>query len=287
LAEGERRGRLRRALPHGDRLRLGVIALGVVAATTLALALADSGDAPTGPSVAADGRSPRVPAGDRVRVLVDLRRPSLGERMASEELDPAAQRAHVASLRGEAEALLSALRAKEVETVRPVLYARAWSGFAVTLASEDLPAVQALGLRSEPVRRFYGAASAIRPSATRVQARRGGGRGAPQIALLDSGVDRRALRGRAVAGYDAVGGDRDPSPRGREVHGTAMAGVLADALPGGERFASIRVAGRQRDAEGAPELEVGTTDQLLLGLERTVDPDFDGAVDDQIGRAHV
>lgn len=285
-----------------DRLRLALIVLAVLALTTAALVVLDEDELPAGPSVAADGRSPRVPAADRVRVLVDLKRPSLGERMASEELDPPAQRAHVASLRSEAEALLSALRAKDVETVRPVLYARAWSGFAVTLATEDLPEVQALGLRSEPVRRFYGATSAIRPAArsgarTVERAAGGGGArpvaqatrrgGAPQVALLDSGVDRRALRGRAVAGYDAVGGDRDPSPRGREVHGTAMAGVLAAELPRGERFVAIRVAGRQRDAEGAPELEVGTTDQLLLGLERTVDPDFDGAVDDRVPIALV
>jgi hypothetical protein len=230
-----------------------------------------------------------VPAAERVRVLVDLRRPSLGDRMATEQLDPAAQRAHVASLASEAEALLSALRAKEVETRRPVLYGRAWSGFAVTLATDDLPAVQALGLRSEPVRRFYGATISALPAAgaVRVQ-KRARGRAAPAVALLDSGVDRRAARGRVVRVYDAVDRDRDPSPRGsRERHGTAMAGVLAAELPEGERFAAIRVAGRQRDTEGGPELEVGTTDQLLAGMERAVDPDGDGDVEDRIPIALV
>ena len=286
LGRAVKGGPLARAL-GGDRLRLAALALAVVGAAALALVLADAGGETAGPPVAADGRSPRVPAAGRVRVLVDLRRPSLGERLGSEGLDPAAQRAHVASLRSEGEALLSALRAKDVETVRPVLYARAWSGFAVTLASADLPAVQALGLRSEPVRRFYGATESVRPAARRLQRRTGGAGGAPTVALLDSGVDRSAARGRVVPVWDAVGGDRDPSPRQREVHGTAIAAVLAAELPRGERFASVRVAGRQRDAEGAPELEVGTTDQLLAGLERAVDPDFDGAVDDAIPIALV
>ena len=276
-------------MPEGDRLRLALIALAVLGVAALVLAVASEEEAPAGPSVAADGRSPRVPAANRLRVLVDLKRPSLGERMATEKLDPAGQRAHVASLRGEAESLLSALRAKEVETVRPVIYARAWSGFAVTLETDDLPEVQGLGLRSEPVRRFYGATTSTRPAARLAQARVGRrGRGAPSVALLDSGVDRRAAGGRAVPVYDAVDGDRDPSPNGgREVHGTAMAGVLAAELARGQRFGSIRVAGRQRDAEGGPELEVGTSDQLLLGLERAVDPDFDGAVDDGIPIALV
>jgi hypothetical protein len=66
-----------------------------------------------------------------------------------------------------------------------------------------------------------------------------------------------------------------------------VAGVLAADLPRGERFASIRVAGRQRDAEGGPELEVGTSDQLLGGLERAVDPDGDGDVEDRIPIALV
>ncbi|HEX8053846.1 MAG TPA: S8/S53 family peptidase, partial [Thermoleophilaceae bacterium] len=264
---------------------------GVAAIAALALAGCGDGSTPLRDSVAFDGRSPRVPAAARVRVLVELRRPSLGDRMATEQLDPAAQRAHVASLASEAEALLSALRAKDVETRRPVLYGRAWSGFAVTLSTNDLPAVQALGLRSEPVRRFYGATSAVTPAAgaVRVQ-RRARGRAAPTVALLDSGVSPRArpLRERVVAGYDAVDRDRDPAPRGsRERHGTAMASVLAAELPAGERFASIRVAGRQRDTEGGPELEVGTTDQVLAGLERTVDPDGDGDVEDRIPIALV
>ena len=226
-------------------------------------------------------------------MLVDLRRPSLGERMRTEQLDPPAQRAHVASLASEAEALLSALRAKDVETRRPVIYGRAWSGFAVTLATNDLPAVQALGLRSEPVRRFYGATSTAsgegEAAATRVQQPiRTRSSSGPLIALLDSGIDARVADDRVLPVYDAVDRDRKPAPEGRgERHGTAMAGVLAAELPKGQRFASIRVAGRQRDAKGAPELEVGTSDQLLAGLERAVDPDGNGDVADRFPIALV
>lgn len=285
------------AEPTAEAEGRGILPLRPDQAAAIAIALVlgftfltrDDDPPPVGASVAADGRSPRVPAANRVRVLVDLKRPSLGDRMATERLDPAAQRAHVASLESEAEALLSALRAKEVETVRPVLYSRAWSGFAVTLATGDLPAVQGLGLRSEPVRRFFGAVGELRAAAGPVRVAAGGSSAAPQVALLDSGVERSGpLRDRVVPVYDAVDRDRDPSPRGRrERHGTAMAGVLAAELPRGERFASIRVAGRQRDAEGAPELEVGTTDQLLAGMERAVDPDGDGDSEDRIPIALV
>lgn len=289
-------------------MRRGGARTGAALAGFAALALwgAGCGDDPSptgGDSVAFDGRSPRVPPGTRIRVLVELRRPSLGDRMKRERLDAPAQRAHVTSLEMEANALLSALRAKDVETGSPVLYARAWAGFAVTLDPQDLPAVQALGLRAEPVRRFYGAmaegardggaARAAPPprsrrAAARVQRRLDGPR-PPALALLDSGVARRLpeLRGRVVAGFDAVDRDGDPSPRGRrERHGTAMAGVLVDELPRGERLVSVRVAARQT-LEGAAEAEAATSDQLLAGLERTVDPDGDGAVGDHIPIALV
>jgi minor extracellular serine protease Vpr len=269
------------------------------ALTAVAVLAAGCGDEPSptrGESVAFDARSPRVPPGSRIRVLVELRRPSLGDRMGGERLDAGAQRAYVASLESEANALLSALRAKDVETGRPVLYTRAWAGFAVTLDPRDLPAVQALGLRAEPVRWFYGAlagsgapagggSTAAAPVPRRAAARGDG----PALALLDSGVARRLpeLRGRVVPGFDAVDHDGDPSPRSRlEQHGTAVAGVLAAALPRGERFLAVRVAGRQ-GVEGAPEVEAAASDQLLTGLERTVDPDHDGSVDDHIPIALV
>ena len=106
------------------------------------------------------------------------------------------------------------------------------------------------------------------------------------VALLDSGVDARHpwLAGRVARGYDAVDRDTDPAPgtdralRGRrERSGTALAGLLAAS---GERVRPIRVAGLQAAAGAAGPEELATTDRLLAGLERAVDPDGDGACDD-------
>ena len=104
------------------------------------------------------------------------------------------------------------------------------------------------------------------------------------IAVLDTGADVRAaaLRGRAAPGFDALERDANPTPGsdprapGRsETTGTALAGLVAAA---GERVLSVRVAGH---GAAGPEIH-GTTDALLLGLERAVDPDGDGATDDAV-----
>jgi hypothetical protein len=229
-----------------------------------------------------DGRSPLEPAAKRMRVLVQLHRPSLATRMRARKLDGAAQRAYVASLGGEVRALESALEAKGVRLGRPLLLARVWNGFAATVDAGDLPKLRALGLRAEPVRRLYGAAGSGGPEGS--SAGKGGG-GVGAVALLDSGVDVRApgLRGRVVRGYDALGGRAGPGQ-----HGTRVAQVLAQALgPSGGKIVSIRIAGLQRDRRTGSRVEFGTTDQLLAGLERTVDPNGDGDTGDHIPVALV
>jgi hypothetical protein len=223
-----------------------------------------------------------------MRILVQLRRPSLATQVRTRRLGPAAQRAYVASLGDEAGALQSALEAKGVRLRRPVLLARVWNGFAATVDANDLPQLRALGLRAEPVRRFYGAAAATSAAGSTTAAHAPAAAeapGSPSVALLDSGVDVRAsgLAGRVVRGYDAVGGRAQP---GR--HGTEVAQVLARALgPGGGRIVSLRVAGLQRDRRSGGKVELGTTDQLLAGLERTVDPDGNGDTSDHIPVALV
>src|SRR3954451_13972956 len=132
-------------------------------------------------------RSPQVVAGTSARVLVALRRPSLAELDAKQKQSPARQRAYVRSLHREARALMSALEAKGVRFGNPLLFARVWSGFVATIATKDLPAVQTLGLRVEPVARFYPAqvlskdAPAVRPLPTTADRR-----GIGPIAILDA-----------------------------------------------------------------------------------------------------
>jgi hypothetical protein len=272
--------------------------LGAAAAVALsAAALAGCGgsDGPAGTgagSLPFDARSPLEPQGKRVRVLVRFYRPSLAEAMKGKTWSPDRQRAYVASLRDEAVSTQSSLRAKDVKLGRPVNYARVWNGFAATVPATDLPDLRATGLRSEPVRRFYGATSSAaggeaEPAQLDIEPRSG----TASVALLDTGVDRK--RGRLAAlverGRDAVGHDGDSSPGGRdERHGSQIAEVLAGALGSdGGKILSIRVAGLRRDPETGGTVEYGTTDELIEGLERTVDPDGDGAVDDGVPVALV
>jgi hypothetical protein len=268
------------------------ILLAVLAAVALGACGETKGGAGTGAgSLPLDARSPLEPQGKRMRVLVQFHRPSLSDVMKTQSYSPSRQRAYVASLRDEAVATQSSLRAKGIKLGRPVLYARVWNGFSATIAARDLPKLRALGLRSEPVRRFFGATAAATASVTTPEKAPGsltpgGGRsGKVAVALLDTGVDRRTpgLEGRIERGRDAVGHDADPSPGGAaERHGSEIAAVLAGSLGGfGGRILSVRVAGLQRDAQTGGRLEYGTTDALIEGLERAVDPNGDGAVDDR------
>ncbi len=227
-----------------------------------------------------------MPSRDTTRVLVELQRPGLGDRVAASHLDPAAQRAYVSSLNGEVGALLGALRAKGVRLDGVVQYARVWHGFAATVRTVDMPKVQALGLRVEPVRRFYGALSTGRRASGEPVRSNGdppAKSGTPTVALLDSGVDSRApgLRGRVANGPDLSGGGRG------DHHGTVVASVLARSLPHSQRVLSIRIAHREGDSGGRSPTESTTTDRLLAGLEHAVDPNGDGDASDAIPIALV
>ena len=61
-----------------------------------------------------------------------------------------------------------------------------------------------------------------------------------------------------------------------------MAAVLAASLPPRERILSIRVARRVSDPSGGSATESATTDQVLAGLERAVDPGGDGDPSDAV-----
>ena len=217
-------------------------------------------------------RSPQVVAGTSVRVLVALRRPSLAQLDAKTPQSPRRQRAYVRSLFREERALMSALHAKGVSFGRPELFARVWSGFAATLATKDLPAVQTLGLRVEPVSRFYPAqvpansAPTVRPLPTKVKP-------APRVAVLDA-----FARGPFAA--DEVGEHAGGRASRDDVAGDRVAGVIRDELPG-VRIARMRVAASQALESGKFEV-FGTTDQLLAGLERVVDPDQNGDSTDAV-----
>jgi hypothetical protein len=272
-------------LPAGTGLALVVLVLlCVVAVLGEDGAAGGQGGEDLPPSVATlsvyDGRSPSEPGDDEVRVLVELPRPALADRDDLDALSADDQRAYVRSLEDEGASLRSALGARGVELRDAVTYGRTWDGFAATVGSTDLAALSSLGVRALPVRRFYPATS--EPVPVREGSAGGapaGGGGAEAVAILDTGGPS--------SGYDALDRDSDPSPGSdprapsrRETTGTALAGVVSAA---GERVMTIRVAGY-----GSGQAEIhGTTDTLLAGLERAVDPDGNGAVDDAVRVALV
>jgi len=282
-------------LPAGGGVAVAVLAL-LVGASLLAAAFeSESGSGSSlPPSLAVlspyDGRSPRAPAGDEQRVLVALARPALGERDDVRDLSPGEQSAYVRSLAREEESLRSALEARGVALREVVSFGRTWNGFAATVDTSDLAALSSLGVRTQPVRRFFPATS--EPVPVRAALPRPGREppdGQAPVALLDTGVDPGvpALRGRVAAGADALDRDgfagpgSDPrAPSRRETTGTALAGLLAAA---GERVLPIRVAGYGTESPDA----LGRTDTLLAGLESAVDPDGDGAVTDAVRVALV
>jgi hypothetical protein len=269
------------------RERLAIAGAVVVALVVAVVLLAGGGPAPP-PSLADavpfDGRSPREPSGRSTRVIVALPRPPLG---AAGIDDPEDQRDYVRSLEDESGALRSALGARGIRLSDVITFTRTFDGFAATVRTSDLADLPSLGVRAQPVRRFYPASSEpARVAGTRAPAVAPPSGGA-SVAVLDSGVDRThpLLGGRLDPGYDAVDGDDDPAPasdpRGgrRETSGTALAGIVAAA---GERVLPIRVAGLQPATQGAGLEDVAISDQLIAGLERAVDPDGDGATDDRV-----
>jgi hypothetical protein len=262
----------------------GTVAVALVAAVVLVVLLDTRGPETVtarsaGEAVPYDGRSPREPAAAEQRVLVELGRPALGALDRLEELDGTERRAYVASLTRERQALRSALAARGVRLRGITGFERTWNGFAATVRTRDLAAISSLGVRAQPVRRFY--ASTAEPVAL------GRGRGAAPglapgapVALLASGV--RPGHPSLVPGADVVDRDPDPAPGAdprdrtrRETSGTILAGALARA---GRRVRPIRIAALRAPAAGtaAGAEEYATTDTLLAGLERAVDPDGDG-----------
>jgi subtilase family protein len=272
-------------LPAGMGLALIVLVLlAVVAAVGERDGGALGGGAePAPPSAAAlsvyDGRSPSESGGSALRVLVELPRPALADRDDLDALSEAEQRAYVRSLEREGTALRSALGARGVELRDAVPYGRTWDGFAATIDSSDLAALSSLGVRALPVRRFYPATSEPVPLPGAPKALAAAPDSQTPIAILDTGAD--------APGYDALERDDDPSPGAdvrspsrRETTGDALAQIVTAA---GERVLTVRVAGY-----GANRQEIhGTTDTLIAGLERAVDPDGDGAVDDAVRVALV
>jgi hypothetical protein len=218
------------------------------------------GDAVADP-IPYDGRSPAPPTGRTERVLVELPRPALGAMPDLATAEAKQQRAYVRSLKQESTALLGALRARGVKLRDVVTFERTWHGFAATVKAGQLTRLQSLGVRLRTNRRLFPAFS--EPIRTGDGTMPKAPQGAPRVTLLAGGVP-------GADGYDAVDHDHAPVSEG-DVGGTPLAGTLAQL---GVQARVIRVTALTGGEEA------GRTDELLDGLEHTVDPDGNGDTTD-------
>jgi len=249
-----------------------------VADEDVAVAVADA--------VPYDGRSPRADAGGSQRVLVELPRPSLGRRGP---LSPRDQRKYVRSLRMEGEALRSGLEAQGLRFEDVVTFERTWNGFAATVRARDIARLGEKGLRSAPVRRFFPALSEPVPGRPCRAAPSTRGKGAEPLepcpsAPAPEGATVAVLAGgiAGAKGYDAVERDDrpEPGPDPRDPARSERSGELLGAIVAAP-VQAIRVSAI-RLAEGVGAEEFALTDELMTGLERTVDPDGDGDTEDRV-----
>lgn len=244
------------------------------------------------------------------RMIVVLESPSLADRMIAAETPPGAdeQKRWVAEADAAQRVLLARLASRGVELRRERWFTRTLNGFSAELDARALAELERTdGVAGVyPVRVVYPASVTSR-ALTRPEFRAGAGRRADvglagfdgageTIALLDSGVelDHPFLNGRVLPGFDLVDRDRRASaepkpdePARAESHGTRMAGILVGAdgpaalrgIAPQARVLPLRILEWERTEDGRYAL-LGRGDVLLAGLERAVDPDADGDVED-------
>src|SRR5262245_46730066 len=289
-----------------DRKRRTALATALLAAALTGSASAAAAEPPTEAQRwrSAFEQRQAVPLDDRM--IVVLAAPSLAERMAaaSKPLSPKQQREYVRRANVLQVRLLAALRAQGIRVQRDFVFTRTLNGFSARLGARALAALEtAPGVAGVyPVRAVYPASLSARALERPELLGRHGvalpgvDGGGVTVAVLDTGIDRShpSLRGRVLWGVDVLDGDAhaQPSPRPDdptvvETHGTRMAGLVAGSggpnnpigVAPGAHVLPIRVLGWRKGPDGYRS--VGSGDVLLAGLERAVDPDGDGDVEDR------
>ena len=257
----------------------------------------------------------RPTASPEQRVIVVLEAPSLADRMSRASAPPTTedQKRWVGEADASQRLLLGQLASRGLELRRERRFMRTLNGFSALLDARARAELERMdGVAGVyPVRTVY-PASLSAETLSRPEFRAGAGRrpdvalsgfdgNGIRIALLDGGVehDHPYLNGRVLRGIDLVDRDRRAAaerkpdePNRSESHGTRMAGILVGSGgPAGlagvapqARVVPIRVLGWERAAGGSYAL-LGRGDTLVAGIERAVDPDGDGDVEDAVAVA--
>ena len=298
---------MRRAV---SALLAGFSAVGLVAA---AVAVSGSGsarsaDAPA-PAAAAGwqgllGLRPVPQLGDREIVVLDV--PSLADRVreAGGVATEADEKAWTREAEQAQQRVLQRLAVIGVPVQPEQSYVRVLNGFSAALDAGTVAALErdpsVVGVF--PVRAAYPAADAgesATPAGGTISAGISlhgfTGRGVV-VALLDTGIDvaHPYLQDRLLPGIDVLDpaagavAQRNPLAPGRfEAHATELAGLIAGSngpaglhgVAPGATILPIRVAGWQPDVTGGVAV-YGRTDQVLAGIEASVDPDGNGDAHD-------
>ncbi len=261
--------------------------------------------------------SPRAAVAIGQRVLVVLKAPSLSQRVeaAGGLATDIQERGWTAAAFAAQQQFLTKFAQKGVRIKPEFRYTRVLNGFSAALD----PGAVALLERAPEVRGVYPVRAAYPADESRQrlpgdfvklglghrpQVSLAGFDGAGvTIALLDTGVDATApyLHGHVLDGVDVVDGGPSAKPGANprnaselERHGTEMAGILVgdggpaglSGVASGATVLPIRVAGWQRTASGRFAV-YARTDQIVAGLERSVDPNADGDAHDAVRLALV
>jgi subtilisin family serine protease len=293
-----------------NALLVGALAVGV----TVAVAVTGSGAARSAetpaPPLAAGwqgllGLRPVPQLGDREIVVLEL--PSLADRVraAGGVATEAQEKAWTREAERAQRRVLQRLAVIGVPVQPEQSYVRVFNGFSAAL---DAGTVAALEREPEvegvyPVRAAYpAAANAVDSTAStgetgsaEVSLPGFTGRGVV-VALLDTGIDvaHPYLQDKLLPGIDVLDptagavAQRNPlAPGVFEAHATELAGLVAGSngptgihgVAPGATILPIRVAGWQPDVTGGVAV-YGRTDQLLAGIEASVDPDGNGDAHD-------
>ena len=228
-----------------------------------------------------------VPLLSSHQLIVEFSDPSLGAWQAAQgrRATPAQQRRFIARAERRQQRILDAIRSAGVEFEVRHTYLRVFNGVSIIVHGDSSELIaQAKGVASvSTVRAVYPAASrrhiVTRANLSSVPA------GATQrttVAVLDTGIDfnHSALMGaQAGPGYDILGDHMGVDPSVHDQHGTEVASLVRAASRGSAVIEGYRVLA-SRPVMGGFEAVVGTSDDLLAGMERAVDPNEDGSSSD-------
>ena len=300
--------------PSARAAQLALLAIVALVATAITVAIVTEVGQPQPQAARASWRGlvggPRPEVAVGQRMIVVLRTPSLADRVdaAGGRASEGDQRRWQAAAQAAQQQLIARLGAAGLRLRPEFSYSRVLSGFSAPLDARAIALLQRFpeveGVY--PVRIAYPASLSTELVERHELARGAGyraglalpgstGRGVT-VALIDTGVQygHDYLTGAVLEGVDVLERDDLATAKGKpdepselERHATELVGVIVGSGgPGGlsgvaenATVLPIRVGGWQRDVAGRWAV-YSRTDQLIAGLERSVDPDGDGSAHD-------